>query len=101
MEDNVKNKFEVTQFVRGVNFLSAVFLALVFRIEDFVIIVFYYVMYFYFWLYVTFILLEIRYSSIKKVPFFKHIFSHWLLYIGFLMPFFIVLFNKVLNSITD
>ena len=94
MQENNRNKFEITKFFRGINFFGAVFLALIFRIDGIGHLVVYYLMCFYFWTYLTFIILEFRYIGIKKINFSKHFFTNWLILIGFILPILTVIISR-------
>jgi len=96
MEENTQNKFKITKLFRGINFVGAIFLALIFRIDGIGHLVVYYLMYFYFWTYLTFIILEFRYIGIRKINFFKHFFTNWLILIGFMLPILTVIISRAI-----
>ncbi len=86
--------------IRGINFLGALFLLILLRIEGIWQLTGYYLLFFYLWIYLIFLIQELRYVYKERVSFLKHFTSHWLILVGLVLPILTVIFNRYLFTIS-
>ncbi len=90
-------KFLTTKIIRVVNFLGVI-LFIIFKIIDkSQLFAVYYVMYYYMWVYIIFLILEIRYYNLTQSNLWNYLIKHPLSTIGGLLPIVVVLFSRILN----
>ena len=82
--------------IRWSNFLGASILLIISSIKGFVILALYF-MVCYIWIYLVFVIQELREVFIKKVSFIKHFSSHWLILTGFTFPIISIVLLKYIQ----
>ena len=91
------NRFLTTKIIRIINFLGAILFIIFKIIGKSQLFAIYFVMYYYLWLYIIFLVLEIRYYSLTQTNLWNYLLKNPLSTIGGLLPIFIVLLSIILN----
>ncbi|MDX1272342.1 hypothetical protein [Bizionia paragorgiae] len=88
------SKFLTTKIIRVVNFLGAILFAVTMLKDGLQIFAVYFAMYYYLWLYIIFLVLEIRYYNLTQTKLLNYLLKHPLATIGGILPILVVLTQR-------
>ena len=91
------SRFLTTKIIRIVNFLGLILLIIYSIIDKSQLFAIYYVMFYYLWVYIIFLILEIRYYNLTQTNLWNYLIKHPLATIGGLPPILIILLSIILN----
>jgi hypothetical protein len=89
------SKFLTTKMIRVVNFLGAILFAGTMFKDGLQIFAVYFAMYYYLWLYVIFLVFEIRYYNLTQTKLQNYLLKHPLATIGGILPILVVLVQRI------
>ena len=89
------SKFLTTKIIRVVNFLGAILFAVTMSKDGLQLFAVYFAMYYYLWLYIIFLILEIRYYNLTQTKLWNYLLKHPLASIGGILPIVIVLLQRI------
>ena len=92
---NSENKSSTIDNIRGLNFFGALVFLFASPFEGLGYLIVYYLVFIYVWLYLLFLISEVRFIISKKINLVKHVFSHWLIFLGLIIPILTVIMNRV------
>ena len=90
-------RFTTTKIIRIINFLAAI-LFIIFKIIDkSQLLAIYFIMYYYLWLYIVFLCLEIRYYNLTQNNLWHYLIKNPLVTVGGLLPILVIFLSRILN----
>ena len=89
------SKFLTTKIIRVVNFLGAILFAVTMLKDVLQIFAVYFAMYYYLWLYIIFLVLEIRYYNLTQTKLLNYLLKHPVATIGGILPILVVLGQRI------
>jgi hypothetical protein len=88
-------KFLTTKIIRVVNFLGAILFAVTMFNDGLQLFAVYFAMYYYLWLYIIFLVLEIRYYNLTQTKLWNYPLKYPLVTIGGVLPILVVLVQRI------
>jgi hypothetical protein len=88
-------RFLTTKIIRIINFLAAILFTVTMLKDGFQLFAVYFAMYYFLWLYIIFLVLEIRYYNLTQTKLLNYLLKHPLATIGGILPIIVVLIQRI------